>query len=171
MRLYEGRLILLDTGTLQEGVPFLLPFLTKRVVRLDLPDFAILLTKRCMLFADLKTPGAVDVCAQMGGGCMLFLLNSEVWTGQNSVYLSGWRGTQQLTLFVSKMEALALSHKILGTSKQKEEKEEEAAAECAAGTQFTCFTSAKVHILTPEEYAEATASKDKADVMTEAAAV
>ncbi len=166
---------------MQEGVPFLLPFLTKRVVRLDLPDFAILLTKRCMLFADLKTPGAVDVCAQMGGGCMLFLLNSEVWTGQNSVFLSGWRGTQQLTLFVSKMEALALSHKILGTSKQKEEKEEVdleeaaapecAAAECAAGTQFTCFTSAKVHMLTAEEYAEATDGKDKADVMTDAAAV
>ena len=39
------------------------------------------------------------------------------------------------------------------------------------GAQITCFTSAKVHILTPEEYAEATASKDKADVMTEAAAV
>ena len=76
----------------------------------------MLLTKRCMLFADLKTPGAAQQAADMGGGCMLFMLNSEEWTGANSVYLAGWRGTAQLTLFVSKLETQALSHKVLGTA-------------------------------------------------------
>lgn len=100
----------------QEGVAYLLPWLTKRMLKLDLVDFGVLLTKRCMLFSDLKTPGAAQLCGDMGGGCMLFTLNSDVHTGANSVYLAGWRGTQQLTLFVSKMEAQALSHKVLGTS-------------------------------------------------------
>lgn len=89
--------------------------MTKRILKLDLVDFSVLLTKRCMLFSDLKTPGAAQLCSDMGGGCMLFVLNSEEWTGSNSVYLAGWRGNAQLTLFVSKLEAQALSHKVLGT--------------------------------------------------------
>ena len=93
----------------------MLPWMTKRILKLDLVDFSVLLTKRCMLFSDLKTPGAAQLCSDMGGGCMLFVLNSEEWTGSNSVYLAGWRGNAQLTLFVSKLEAQALSHKVLGT--------------------------------------------------------
>jgi hypothetical protein len=73
---------------------------------------------------DLKTPGAAQQAADMGGGSMLFVLSSEEWTGANSVYLSGWRGTAQLTLFVSKVEAQALSHKVLGTSKADEKAEQ-----------------------------------------------
>jgi hypothetical protein len=104
-----------DSWGRQEGVAFLLPFMKKRIVKLDLADFSVLLTKRCMLFADLKTDGATQLCTDMGGGCMLFVLNSDEWTGPNSVYLAGWRGNAQLTLFVSKLEAQALSHKVLGT--------------------------------------------------------
>jgi len=104
----------------QEGVAYLLPWLTKRVVKLDLSDFSVLLTKRCMLFLDLKTEGASQACEGMGGGCMLFILNSDEWTGSNSVYLAGWRGTQQLTLFVSKLEAQALSHKVIGTKSEEQ---------------------------------------------------
>lgn len=108
----------------QEGVAYLLPWLTKRIVKLDLADFSVLLTKRCMLFSDLKTEGASQAVADMGGGCMLFMLKSDEWTGSNSVYLAGWRGTQQLTLFVSKLEAQALSHKVLGTKKEEDKKED-----------------------------------------------
>jgi hypothetical protein len=108
----------------QEGVAYILPHMSKRVVKLDLVDFRVLLTKRCMLFADLQTPGATQLCAEMGGGCILFVLNSDIWTGANSVFLSGWRGSLQLTLFVSKLEVQALSHKVLGTAEVKEGTEE-----------------------------------------------
>ena len=57
----------------------------------------------------------------MGGGCVLFVLNSEQYTEANSIYLAGWRGSQQLTLFVSKVEVMALSHKVLGTAKTSTE--------------------------------------------------
>ena len=39
----------------QEGVSFVLPHMTKRVLRLDIVDFEVLLTQRCMLFANLKS--------------------------------------------------------------------------------------------------------------------
>ncbi|KAJ1466169.1 hypothetical protein T484DRAFT_1862442 [Baffinella frigidus] len=42
----------------QEGVPFLLPFMTKRVLKVNKEDFITLITKRAMPMADLATPQA-----------------------------------------------------------------------------------------------------------------
>mmetsp|Transcript_11781 Transcript_11781/g.27657 ORF Transcript_11781/g.27657 Transcript_11781/m.27657 type:complete len:194 (+) Transcript_11781:335-916(+) len=95
----------------QEGVPFLLPFMTKRVLKVNKEDFITLITKRAMPMADLATPQAKADCAAMDGGCLLFVLDTPEYQGSRSVFMAGWRGTQQLTLFVSKMEIQALSHK------------------------------------------------------------
>ena len=133
----------------QEGVSFVLPHMTKRVLRLDMVDFQVLLTQRCMLFANLKTAGAAQACEDMGGGCVLFVLNSEQYTEANSIYLAGWRGSQQLTLFVSKVEVMALSHKVLGTAKTSTEAAEskgvagEEGSEEKTDTQTGCESSVK----------------------------
>jgi hypothetical protein len=95
----------------QEGVPFLLPYMTKRVLKVGLEDFKTLIGKRALPMTDLKTPSAKAECAAMASGCVLFLLDSPEYQGTRSVFMAGWRGTAQLTLFVSKMEIQALSHK------------------------------------------------------------
>jgi len=72
------------------------------------------------------------------------MLNSDEWTGSNSVYLAGWRGTQQLTLFVSKLEAQALSHKVIGTKVEEQDDAGNAAAASEVKVEVTAAVTAEV---------------------------
>ncbi len=96
----------------QEGVPFLLPYMTKRVVKMNMVDFTTLLHKGALLMDNLTNEQAKTELKEMVGGCVLLLLDDSEnkQSIENSVFMSGWRGNMQLTLFVSKFEQQALMH-------------------------------------------------------------
>jgi len=95
----------------QEGLPWLFPFITKRIVEITEKDFVNLLSNKDP-FLHTFSKETRDSLEPLEQGCLVFKLkaSSKPWAG---LAASGWRGKVSCHLLIPKAEVLALQKFLL----------------------------------------------------------
>lgn len=95
-----------------EGLPGILPHLTKQIIPCSLSDFCLLLSRRSLRFAEFENPELVKAFESSLLGCLVLTLQSEeheTFPGiaQNGAQMAVgvWRGKTSLSLLVTKEES------------------------------------------------------------------
>jgi len=93
----------------QEGIPPLLPFMSKRKITIAEEDFKTLLTKKDP-FVKWFTPAARDALNLIAPGSLVFVIEATTKKEWSGFACAGWRGKVSCHLNLPKDEANALRH-------------------------------------------------------------
>jgi len=108
----------------QEGMPWLFPYITKRIITITEKDFDILLTTKDPFFSTF-TDSVQRGLQALDQGPVVFVLDPKCKRKAAGMALSGWRGKVSCHLLVQKSEISVLSELEMSTAEKDTGKKKE----------------------------------------------
>ncbi|KAH7446790.1 hypothetical protein KP509_01G076100 [Ceratopteris richardii] len=107
-----------------EGLPLLLPHMTRQLIRASKEDFKLLLSVKAAPFTAFKDAGFVTSLHALVPGCCVVILDdgqNDIQSDYSSVTAIGcWRGRSNLSLLIPKEEAAQLLSRLFGAGREDE---------------------------------------------------
>ncbi|XP_031491987.1 uncharacterized protein LOC116258757 isoform X1 [Nymphaea colorata] len=115
-----------------EGLPLLLPYMTKQRIHASLKDFVHLLKYRTIKFADFCDAEFGEKASELSAGCCVVVLHKGEGPVPDVIVVDGstiaigcWKGRTNLSIMVSQVECQELLDRLSGQSSSLQETKDE----------------------------------------------
>ncbi|CAN6479939.1 unnamed protein product [Victoria cruziana] len=122
-----------------EGLPLLLPYMSKQRIHASLKDFVHLLKYRTIKFADFCDVEFGEKASKLSAGCCVVVLYKgegpvpdEIHVDESTIAIGCWKGRTNLSLMVSQLECQELLGRLSGQSSSSQETEDENHDSCVS---------------------------------------